>query len=267
MDSKSSKTYTQSWDAGGNRVAYQEPWGEAGAFSTLRLDVGSGWSCPYFIDRHVDRLFNTFEDLGWSALFKPDWVEDTVKSYIEANVTEKGRYLIRMMMSDVILSLRIIPHEEPSVDFCGYLWTYERPYPLHKTLDYEDILSALENIDRQSEEWILLDSSQRVLEGTTTCPIFVNGSEWLVPAADRLESISMGILCESMGIDALPEAEIHTKDIKQFNEILLCGSGKGVVRINNCPELDWQCCSVSAFRKARLSYDNFLIDHKYTWID
>lgn len=265
METSSLQTYTESWDAGLNRVTYQEPWGEAGAFTTMRLDVGASWCCAYLLERHVARLFKTFADLGWSALFEERWVEERIRTFVK-QVEGEGRYHLRVMLSDVILSLRAAPAAESQPMQSGQIWQYSRPTPAYKTLDYGDVLDALAGIDRTREELLLVSDDGRLLEGATSCLIFIGGGRLVVPERDRLNSITLELIREKWrGVEIVTD-DVYTGEVKQYDEILLCGSGKGVINLAEIPELEWEHRATSAYRAVRILHDNALIDYKYTWM-
>lgn len=266
MESALPQTFTASWDAGGNPVDYQEPWGEAGAFTTLRLDVGRTWRCPYLFELHMDRLFSTFEQLGWALLFKREFVESAVKDFVNT-IPDEGSYSLRVMMSDVVLSVRAARREEPADQQYGYLWDYTRENAAFKTLDYTDVLTALKGINRRLEELLLVSEDERLLEGATSCLLFYHNGQLVVPQRDRLDSITMKFLLERLGgICEVVERDVYLGEVKEFDEILLCGTGKGIVSLTEIEELEWKCRSLSFYRRARITYDNALIDYKYQWM-
>lgn len=265
MESASSQTFAASWDAGGNPVAYQDLWGQLGAFTTMRLDVKGDGRCPYLFERHMDRLFKTFDELGWSCLIKRPWLESCVKDFIQT-VNESGEYLLRVMLSDVMVSLKATPWVEPQNMMSGLLWDYDRPTPQYKTLDYQDVLDALSDVDRLSEELLLVSEDGRLLEGATSCLMFVDKERIVIPERDRLDSVTLNLLTERMQNANIVVDDVFTDQVKDFDEILLCGSGKGVINLGQIPELEWQCRNIAVYRQLRLMYDNYMIRYKYNWM-
>ena len=265
MENVSSQIFTASWDAGGNSIAYQEPWSESGAFTTMRLDVGKSWRCPYLFEQHIERLFKTFDTLELRCLYKRPWLEQCVKDFIQT-IPDEGTYLLRVMMSDVIVSLSAKPRVEPAHMQLGHLWEYSRPTPNLKTLDYSDILDALSDIDRSREELLLVSEDDRLLEGATTCLMFVQGQRVVVPSRERLDSITLKLVLERLQGLEIVEDDVYCTELKQYEEILLCGCGKGIVNLGEIPELEWQCRSINTFRKVRILHDNALIRYKHNWI-
>ena len=50
------------------------------------------------------------------------------------------------------------------------------------------------------------------------------------------------------------------QDISQFDEILLCGTGRGIAPLTALPELGWSSRSNDIFKKIRLIYEQLIID-------
>jgi len=214
----------------------------------------------------LDRLFATFVRLGWKPLFTRAFVEKCIADFLKT-VRDTGVYLLRVMMSDVVLSLKVSAREEPKDVQYGYLWDYTRPMPELKTLDYKDVLEALKTIDRTQQELLIISEDSRVLEGATSCLIFCENNRLIIPHRDRLESITLNFVVEMLK-KSFPceERDVYLDELETFDEILLCGSGKGIVCLGDIEDAGWRCRSVSFFRHARILYDNAMIDYKYKWM-
>lgn len=229
------------------------------------MDITPTIRCPYLFERHLDRLYHTFGDFEWASGFGREWVEQTLRTFV-LGIPEESSFSLRVMMTENQLSLCARPRPEPENLQRGLLWEYERPNPDYKTLDYEAIIEALGTIDRQREELLLIDSEGRFLEGATSNLLFVAPGEIVVPAHNRLRGITESLLRERLA-NAIPvrEADVFVDELPRFEEILLAGSGKGVVSLNDIAEANWQCRATRTFLRARILHDNALIDYKHAW--
>jgi branched-subunit amino acid aminotransferase/4-amino-4-deoxychorismate lyase len=50
------------------------------------------------------------------------------------------------------------------------------------------------------------------------------------------------------------------QDFSQFDEVLLCGTGRGVAPLTSLPELGWSSRSNDVFKKVRLIYEQLITD-------
>ena len=257
-------TYTESWDASLNQTEYRELWGELGAFTTMRLDVKTT-RCAYFIENHVERLCSTLKGMDIPSPFDHKWIWRQAIIFV-AGVAQHGDYMFRMMATEDCFSLTAYPRVDPNFNISGLIWEYTRNNSQYKTLDNEDILEALEDIDRVSEELILQSEDGRLLEGATSNLIFVRGNRLYVPVADRLNGLTQQLILNQLSSQHdIVEEDIPASSLSNVDEIICCGSGKGVVCILSIPELDWEAKTNTIGKKTRFMYDSQLIDYKANW--
>ena len=50
----------------------------------------------------------------------------------------------------------------------------------------------------------------------------------------------------------------HDEEIKDYSEILLCGTGRGIAPISSIPELGWKSQGNEIFNEIRAIYENLI---------
>ena len=89
--------------------------------------------------------------------------------------------------------------------------------------------------------------------------IFVRGDSLIIPEKQILPGVILSHLLPALAhsfriIRATPKAH----DLSQYNEILLCGTGRGVAPLTALPELNWSSSSDAVLKQVRLTYENLL---------
>jgi branched-subunit amino acid aminotransferase/4-amino-4-deoxychorismate lyase len=251
MENTSSKTYFASWDSALNPVKPEELWGKLGAFTTMKLEIKGRHRCAFFREKHIERLYESLRILNIQIPFPHRWIDSTVLASIKS-IKQQATYRLRLMATAEYFTIVITLVPEPEMHLQGKIWSYERFQPEAKSLNYEDILDRLAETDRSREEIILKSSDGRLLEGATSNLLFVQGNQIITPARGRLNGVTLRLLKDAMA-----------NSIGQYNEILCCGSGRGVSAFIGIEDLGWNLKSLDAFRSVRMRYDNACIDYKY----
>ena len=157
--------------------------------------------------------------------------------------------LLRIAINSNTLSLSLRPRLKPYKKNVGILFPYKRPIPLLKNLYYKKIIKLLNKINYQEEEVILFNKGL-LLEGCTTNILCISNKKIYIPIRNYYRGISMNYLLQNTKRSVI-KSNISIKNIHNFEEILLVGSGKGVVRLSIIPQINWKS-------KSDLVYKEFL---------
>ena len=222
-----------------------DPWGEPGAYTTILVDGNP--SRPIFLEKHLDRLEESCRLLET----KPPLPRAFVKSKVldAADLLEAGT-MLRVALIPAGLSLTSYPQRGKNAELVGIPETVQRHLPEAKSLMDTPLKDRLQKFDRSKHELLLLDSDGYFLEGATTNLLFIKNEEIFSPETGCLPGITRQILKESLNDTNWKwnPAQIHMRQLPEFNEILLCGSGKEVARITAIEGHTWKPVCDSAFR-------------------
>lgn len=243
------------WTISGEPTKHLEPWGTAGAFSTIRL-LPNG-NMP-FRDAHLKRLLES------AQLLRQKWIPD--QTIIEKRLDEylsnlsSGEGLIRICLFEQSIGISDRPAESDGKEVEGWLMQYRRPVPAAKSTEEKELYGRLSELDTASEDWIIIDPKDNdIRESATANLIFVDGHNLVIPDKKILQGIIlrklMPLLSDSFSITRSSPID---QDITQFEEILLCGTGRGVAPLKELSELGWTSRSGIAFSQVRKLYNNLI---------
>ena len=122
-----------------------------------------------------------------------------------------------------------------------------------KNLHYKKILSLQKDIDMQKEE-ILFYSKKKILEGSTTNLIMIKNNQIIMPKGNYYKGITMIYLLKKFTNKYIFKV-ITILDLLSADEIILVGSGKGVVKVSSIPQIKWFSSSTKMFKRLSSIYE------------
>jgi branched-subunit amino acid aminotransferase/4-amino-4-deoxychorismate lyase len=122
-----------------------------------------------------------------------------------------------------------------------------------KNLHYKKILSLQKDIDMQKKE-ILFYSKKMILEGSTTNLIMIKNNQLIVPKGNYYKGITMSYLLKKFTNKYIFKS-ITSSDLLSADEIILVGSGKGVVKVSSIPQIKWFSSSSKMFKRLSSIYE------------
>jgi branched-subunit amino acid aminotransferase/4-amino-4-deoxychorismate lyase len=139
---------------------------------------------------------------------------------------------------------------------------YRRPIPAAKSTEEKDLYGRLSELDITSEDWIIIDPKDNdIRESATANLIFVQGNNLIIPEKRILQGITLRHLISRLQDSfSIIRSSPLDQDISQFDEILLCGTGRGVAPLTSLPELGWSSRSNDVFTEVRLIYEQLISD-------
>lgn len=248
MAANSSETSSQlAWDKDLVAISCVNPWGEPGAYTTLRLD-GKG-AYPLFLGDHLVRLQNCLARLEVICPFKIDLIRDKIES-IAALRTEDNPSLLRVSVLEDRLQLetRSLPFSGDWME--GRLLSYVRKNPEAKSLDNQ-LFDHVTQLNRASEEALLLAPDGQLGEGSTSNLIFAQGDVLVSPETNVLPGITLAKLLPALAEQyKVIRRPVHLKELTEFTEIIATGSGKEVVGFARIAEVGWRARDESVLTTA-----------------
>ena len=215
-------------------ITFNSLWNTKGAFTTIRV-TGSPPKFIFFKE-HLLNLNKSLKKLNIDFCL----TKKIFNILLSNNFTNDIKYnhLLRIAVNNKIISIDLRERSSPNKFFKGLLVNYQRTRPEIKNLNYKKIFQFLKPLKINSEE-IILYKKNFILEGATTNIIFVKNKKLYIPKKNYYLGITLQFIKKYTKRQII-KTNIPFNKINDFDEILLVGSGKGIVALNNIPQLKWK---------------------------
>ena len=231
-----------------NSVKYDHLWGSKGIFTTIRV-VGSN-PRYIFLKDHLRQLNKSLKKQNINFVLTEKKLLELIPNQLHI---KKFNHLLRIAVKQNLISISLRPRLTPSNNFQCQLVNYQRVNARVKNLHYKKILSLQKDIDMQKKE-ILFYSKKIVLEGSTTNLIMIKNNQMIVPKGNYYKGITMNYFLKKF-INKYIFKFITLSDLLSADEIILVGSGKGVVKVSSIPQIKWFSSSSKMFKRFSSIYD------------
>ncbi len=232
-------------------VKFNSLWGYNGIFTTIRI---SGKKPNLvLIDQHLKKLNKDSNFFGISFKISKKFLIN----FINTNSKIKNYdHLLRVAITKKLISLSLRKRNKEEKNFTAYIYRYQRTLPSFKNLQYKKILSLQKKINLQKEE-ILFYNKSKILEGSTTNLIFVKNNQLFIPKNSYYLGITLSYLTKTIPYK-IKKVDILISNFYEYSEILLVGSGKGVVSISSIDQLNWYRSSLKMYKSLLKEYSKVL---------
>ena len=231
-----------------NSVKYNHLWGSKGIFTTVRV-VGSN-PRYIFLKDHLRQLNKSLKKQNINFVLTEKKLLELIPNQLHI---KKFNHLLRIAVKQNLISISLRPRLTPSNNFQCQLVNYQRVNARVKNLHYKKILSLQKDIDMQKKE-ILFYSKKIVLEGSTTNLIMIKNNQMIVPKGNYYKGITMNYFLKKF-INKYIFKFITLSDLLSADEIILVGSGKGVVKVSSIPQIKWFSSSSKMFKRISSIYE------------
>ena len=232
-------------------VKFNSLWGYNGVFTTIRI---SGKKPNLvLIDQHLKKLNKDSNFFGISFKISKQFLIN----FINTNSKIKNYdHLLRVAITKKLISLSLRKRNKEEKNFTAHIYRYQRTLPSFKNLQYKKILSLQKKINLQKEE-ILFYNKSKILEGSTTNLIFVKNNQLFIPKNSYYFGITLSYLIKTIPYK-IKKIDILISNLYEYSEILLVGSGKGVVSISSIDQLNWYRSSLKMYKSILKEYSKVL---------
>jgi 4-amino-4-deoxychorismate lyase len=246
----------QAWTTAGQPETHPKPWGRPGAFTTFR--VFAGGKTP-FLDQHLGRLLDSAKRLHLPWLPPLDEIHNRTSAYLD-ELGNDFSGLVRICLFEDLLGLSDRPANSDGNPVEGWLIHHRRPEPLAKSTSEKDLYGALSELEVEKEDWVIIDPKDNDIRETATSNlIFCSGNELLIPEKFILQGVVLRQLLPLLQQNfSVTRGVPKDSDLSTFDEILLCGSGRGVAPLNALSELGWNSSGNENFNQVRQLYDSLI---------
>ena len=225
-------------------VNFQDLWEHHGVFTTMRI-INNPPKILFF-DNHIDNLINSLKRYK----IKKKTIKKDIIKVINDNLSKKISYnhLLRVAVSRNIISISLRKRLLPKLNFNLKLVNLKRNNPKYKNLKYKKILSHLSKIDSSVSD-IGIVNKKKLLETGTSNLLFVKDGKIYSPLNSFYEGITLKFF--KTKIKKIIKKNIYINTLKNYDEVILLGSGKGIVSVKSIDQIKWR-------RKSKETYYKFL---------
>ena len=229
-------------------IKFNDLWNLYGIFTTMNV-VGKPYKILHY-NNHVNNLVASLK------LYKINVknLKKTIKFLINENLDNSKSYdhLFRVAVNNKIISISLRKRPKPKKNFKLKLINYQRVDASHKNLKYKKILKILGKLD-PSEFDIALYKNNKILETGTSNLIFVKKNKIYTPKINCYIGNTLKFFKKKYKINF---TNILKNNLKEYNEIILVGSGKGVTSVKEIIDSSWKRSSFKIFNKLYKTLEN-----------
>ena len=230
-------------------VTFKDLWGSRGVFTTMRM-VGKPPKL-ILLKPHIENLIKSTKKYG----IRKKNLKNIIKDLIDKNNLYKSPdTLFRIALNKKLISVSIRKRPKPKSNFNLLLFKYKRVEPNYKNLYYKKILAKLSKVDSTKFD-IALVSNNNILETGTSNLVFVKNGKIFSPKKNCYFGNTIKYINQKVKIFF---KNISINNIKEYDEIILIGSGKGVTSVSKIDELNWKRRKSDCYTKLNKIYNSLL---------
>jgi branched-subunit amino acid aminotransferase/4-amino-4-deoxychorismate lyase len=221
-------------------ITFKDLWGDHGVFTTMWI-FGKQPKILFF-DKHINNLIKSLKIYG---ITRRSLKKDILK-IINKNLVKSKRYnhLLRVALNKKVISVSLRKRVQPKLDFDLKLVNLKRQKPQYKNLKYEKILSYLSKMDNSKSD-IGLVSNKKILETGTSNLLFIKNHKVFIPKRNYYEGNTFKFF--KTKIKKMIKKDIFIKELNEYDEIILIGSGKGVASVKTIKDINWKRKNLNKF--------------------
>tara|TARA_Y100000992_G_scaffold97656_1_gene63062 strand:+ start:113 stop:883 length:771 start_codon:yes stop_codon:yes gene_type:complete len=222
-------------------VSFNDLWGDHGVFTTMWI-----FNKPpkiLFFEKHIDNLIKSIKAY---KIYNVNLKKDILK-LLKKNLNTKKNYnhLLRIALNKQTLSISLRKRIKPKLNFNLKLVNLKRDRPEYKNLKYKAILKHLTKLDNSKSD-IGLCSNKRIYETGTSNLLFIKDNKVYSPINKFYKGITYNFFRKK--IKKIINKDIFVNSIKQYDEIILIGSGKGVTSVKTINQINWKRKSLKFYK-------------------
>ena len=223
-------------------INYKDLWGDHGVFTTMWI-FGKPAKILFF-ENHIKTLIKSLKSYGIS---KKSLKKDIIK-ILNINLSKNKKYdhLLRIALNKKVISISLRRRIKPKVNFNLKLVNLRREKPQYKNLKYKKILSHLLKLDNSRSD-IGIVVNNKILETGTSNLLFIKKQKIFTPIKDYYEGNTYKFFKSK--VKKILKKNILIKELNDFEEIILIGSGKGVTSVKSIKDITWKRRSLNKFKE------------------
>ena len=234
------------------KIPFDDLWNKKGVFTTIRV-LGRPRKL-LFIKEHLKNLNRSLKVVKINTQIDKNFLDTIINQLFIKTIYYD--HLFRIAVSNKKISLSLRKRLPVKQQFKGILIAYKRPNWKLKHLKYNKILSFLKKINNQSEEIILIKNNS-IFEGGTTNIVCVKNNTIYIPKTGYYSGITLQFFLKYSKRKIIKK-NINKTQLQTCDEILLVGSGKGVVAVKNIPQINWHKKNNTIFNEFHRIYKSYI---------
>ena len=214
-------------------IKFNNLWDDNGVFTTMRI-FGNPPKILFFKE-HINNLIKSAKAY---SIIKPSLRYDIFRLLkMNLNKNKKYNHLLRIALNKKTISISLRNHIKPKMNFNLKLVNLKRQKPEFKNLKYKVILRYLSKFDNSKSD-IGLCSNKKILETGTSNIFLIKNKKIYSPINKFYKGITYKYF--NSKIKKIIKKDILVENLKEFDEIILIGSGKGVASVKTINQLGWK---------------------------
>ena len=228
-------------------IKFKDLWNDHGIFTTMWI-YGKPPKILFF-KSHINNLIKSLKVYKIYERRINAQILKLINLTIKKN--KKYNHLLRIAVKKNIISISIRNKIKIQRNFNLSIIKYKRIKPEYKNLKYKIILKHLSKLDPSKSDVVLVFNN-KILESGTSNLLFVSKNKIYSPINNFYKGINIRFLEEKIKII---KKNIFLKNINNFEEIILVGSGKGITSVNQINEINWSKKSDKIYKKLLFIYN------------
>ena len=227
-------------------VKFNDLWNGYGIFTTMRV-IGRSAKILFY-KTHIDNLIKSLKKYN---IHKKNLKKNIFK-LIKLNLKKNKNYdhLLRVAVNNKMISISLRKRPIPKSNFKLKVINYKRVDAVYKNLKYKKILKILSKLDVTKFD-IALYKKNKILETGTSNLLFIKSNKIFSPNKDCYKGSTIKFFSKKAKIKF---TNIFIKYINNYDEILVIGSGRGIVSVSSIENNLWQRKSLKVFNKLSKIY-------------
>ena len=228
-------------------IKFRDLWNDHGVFTTMWI-----YGKPPRILFFKSHINNLIKSLKVYKIYEKR-IKSQILKLINLNIKKNKKYnhLLRIAVKKNIISISLRNKIKTQKNFSLKIINYKRIKPEYKNLKYQAILKHLSKLDPSKFD-IALIVNKKILETGTSNLLFVSKNKVFSPIKSFYKGTNIKFFEKKIKI---LKKNIYLKNINNFEEIILVGSGKGVTSVKQINEVKWRKKSNKIYKKLLFIYN------------
>ena len=225
-------------------IKFHDLWNSYGVFTTMRVIEKP--AKIIFFKEHINNLIRS---LKVYKINKKN-IKQNILKLIKLNLNKNKKYdhLFRVAANNKMISISLRKRLKPKLNFSLKLIDYKRIKPEYKNLKYKKILNFLKKMDTTKSD-IALYKNKKILESGTSNLWFVKKNKIYSPINNFYKGTTLKFFTKKLKkIKKIKKRNIFIDSLESYEEIIVIGSGKGVVSVNSIEKPFWKRKSLKNYR-------------------
>ena len=222
-------------------IKFHDLWNSYGVFTTMRVIEKP--AKIIFFKEHINNLIRS---LKVYKINKKN-IKQNILKLIKLNLNKNKKYdhLFRVAANNKMISISLRKRLKPKSNFSLKLIDYKRIEPEYKNLKYKKILNFLKKMDTTKSD-IAIYKNKKILESGTSNLLFVKKNKIYSPINNFYKGTTLKFFTKKL--KKIKKRNIFIDSLESYDEIIVIGSGKGVVSVNSIEKPFWKRKSLKNYR-------------------